>query len=228
MRNRFAVSRCCCSSDLPIPGEFATWSPGVGFYDVFSFWTYSPNSSSQQGYSGFANWVPEFGAYTNGISYGLFRQRVDLAQGTTISSATLELFKSTINTANLTALPVPVGIWVWNGDSAIDSIGLFNPPSPPTAPENTWSPPYAGTWFPRINLTVTTNHNVDITSQIQTVLNRPGWVSGNFIAIAIVTDYITATPDPLGKTWYGNWDESVMSIGPGANEWIRNYVRITL
>jgi hypothetical protein len=223
---------CCCSNnELAIAGTIARWVPAFSSRETFGFWAYYPNNSVQQSHSGVATWVPEFGGINNvfdGFGYCVFIQQVNLAQGTTISGAVLDLFRSTSNTTNLTALPVPVGIWVWLGDNASAGIDLFNPPDPPVTPKDTWSSGNPGTWSSRINLTITGNHTVDITSHIQSVLNRPGWVSGNNIALAVVTDYTTASIDPADKTWYGNWDQSVIPTGPLTNQWVHNYVRITL
>ncbi len=117
-------------------------------------------------------------------STGITFDGVTATQGATITNAYLNFTSQSSQSGGVTMLIKAVNADtapVWSGaygvDRAIDSIATDGKVG--TVASVTWSPP---NWSAGQN---NTNTEVNITSIIQEIVNRPGWVPGNNIAIGI-------------------------------------------
>lgn len=240
MKSRMQVSRCCCvEAPLPVASDDARWRSGQAFYRVLNAdWIHLDQSTGDPGTARFGRTFQNLGPGNtiDGWVYSSLHQRVNVAQGATIGSAILDLLPSSTGGGLLTTIALPLRVWVWQGDTGeidwniFDVVAGASTAVPPSPPSPNWTLPTTGSWSTRLDVTLPsppTAFTIDLTAQIQAVIDRAGWVAGNYVAIALATDYETAAYDG-DKLWFSSAADSIDFSNPGAPVWSRNYLRVTL
>jgi len=72
---------------------------------------------------------------------------------------------------------------------------------------------FSADWYGPVSATLNGDTTVNITSIVQQLVNRPGWVSGNYFHLAIVTSQIT-TGRKLWASDFFNDPDTVVVVGP--------------
>ena len=126
-------------------------------------------------YIGFGYYTPGY----NDVSSGLRFPSINLAQGTTVTSAYLSIYGNTANSVGA-ATSTHAKIYIDDVDNAAAWSAVSNPPSVTTTAGNVdWDPAsWSNTWI----------NSPDITSMVNAVFGRGGWSSGNAMRFAILND----------------------------------------
>lgn len=237
MKTRMMSARCCCDEELIAYREYGTfWSERVdgGPLDPQPWRDY-----------GYLHRIDIGRIYRDPIGSdpirarfnGYLTQNINVHSGTAIQSATIELFADVTN-GNYDPTPVNVNVYVQDSDH-VQGLGVLGAQVFSGALTGRSAPNHTSfSYIGPVSVTIQGDAVIDITSIVQQVIDRPGWLSTSSIGVVILVDDsdIERLWDPLDPVnesttvlyWTSQLSTDPTVTEPGTNVALKNRLLVVI